>query len=158
MRALSGSYDHTVDAKNRIRIPAKLKADLLGEPVETDDKEQKRFNVVFHFGVDGCIEVYSEEEVENIYAQFADVKQSDTEKYKALNLFISTFEPVESDPQGRLVIPTAYKKFAKIEKDVRICGRRNHIEIWSPERYDEFYGTQEMTAERIAALVKTLNF
>ena len=159
MRALSGSYDHSVDAKNRIRIPAKLKADLLGEPVEPEDsKEPKKFNVVFHLGTGGCIEVYSEEEVEKIYSRFADVKQSDTEKYKAVSIFLSTFEPVESDPQGRLVIPPMCRKYAKIEKDVKICGRRNHIEIWSPERYDEFYGTQEMTVEGMADLVKILDF
>lgn len=145
MHALISTYDHSVDAKNRIRIPAKLKADLLGESVEeAENQEQKKFSVVFHLGTGGCIEVYTQETVDEIYAKIGDVKKSDTEKYKLVNQYMSTFETVDSDPQGRLVIPPLYKKYAKIEKEIKICGGGNHIKIWSLAGYKAYFGTEEL--------------
>lgn len=157
MSALAGSFDHSVDAKNRIRIPAKLKADLLGIPVEAEDKEQNKFTVVFHLGTGGCIEVYTEKDYEDIYAKLADIKKSSEKEYKAASIYLSTFEKVESDPQGRLVIPPKYKSYGKIEKDIKICGRGNHIQIWSPTRYYEYYGTEELDVADIANLEKILD-
>ena len=157
MSALAGLFDHTVDGKNRIRIPAKLKADLLGVPVEADDKEQSKFTVVFHLGTGGCIEVYTEEDYEAIYQKFANIKKSEEEKYKAASKYLSTFEKVESDPQGRLVIPPLCRSYGKIEKEIKICGRGNHIQIWSPTRYYEYYGTEELDVADIANLEKILD-
>lgn len=153
---LTGSYSHTVDAKNRIRIPAKLRADLIGEPIETEEAEQKKFSLVFHLGTDGCIEVYTQETVDTIYAQFADVKKSDVEKYRAVRKYLSTFETVESDPQGRLVIPLAYKKYADIDKDIVICGAANCLTIWSKARYEEYIGPKELSVDDVADLAKLL--
>ena len=157
MSALAGRFDHSVDAKNRIRIPAKLKADLLGLPIEADDNEQSKFTVVFHLGTGGCIEVYTEDAYEAIYAQIANIKKSDQEKYKAASKYLTTFEKVESDPQGRLVIPPMCRNYGKIEKDIKICGRGNHIQIWSPTRYNEYYGTEELDVADIAKLEQMLD-
>lgn len=156
MRVLTGLFDHTVDAKNRIRIPAKLKADLLGEPVEAEDKEQKKFTLVFHLGTGGCVEIYTQEKVDEICSQLTSIKKSDTEKYKAASVYLSTFESVESDPQGRLVIPPMCRKYAKIVKDIVIKGRADHIELWSKARYDEYFGTKEIDVDKMAELESIL--
>ena len=142
MQILTGSYNHTVDAKNRIRIPAKLKDDILGkvEKVSESEDEQKKFSLVFHTGTDGCIAVYTQEGLNKICASFTDIKQSDFEKARAVRQYLSTFETVESDPQGRMVIPPQFKNYAKIKKDIVICGNVDHIEIWAKEVYDEYFG------------------
>lgn len=152
MSSLKGSFDYSVDAKNRIRIPAKMKADLFDEPVESEDKVQKKFTVIFHLGTGGCIEVYTEDAYEDIYAQLASIKKSDKKRYKAASIYLRTFEPVESDPQGRLVIPPEYKKYARIDKEIKICGRGDHIQIWSPIGYNEYYGTDELDVEAVENL------
>lgn len=153
MRILTGSYNHSIDDKNRIRIPAKLKNDLFAD---APDKDEKKFSLVFHTGTDGCIAIYTQEAVDRIFASFAEVKQSDFEKYKAVRKFLNTFETVESDPQGRLVVPPMFKKHAKIKKDLVICGTVDHIEIWSKEVYNEYFGVGEMNISDINELVKTL--
>lgn len=139
MNMLTGAYYHSVDAKNRIRIPAKYR-----EGMEVKLNEEKKFSLVFHTGTDGCIAVYTQEAVDKIFAAFADVKQSDFEKYRAVRRYLNTFETVESDPQGRLVIPPTFRKYAKIEKDMEIviCGMVDHVEIWSKQVHDEYFGTE----------------
>ena len=156
MCVLTGAYNHSVDAKNRIRIPSKLRADMGIAPVETENKEEKKFSLVFHTGTDGCIEVYTQEAVDKIFSKFADVKQSDFEMTRAVRKFLSTFETVESDPQGRLVIPPMYRNHAKIKKDIVICGTVNRVEIWAKEVYDEYIGVDTMTVEDVNELVKKL--
>ena len=138
MQILTGAYNHTVDAKNRIRIPSKLRDDILEGVVKPRDDENK-FSLVFHTGTDNCIEIYTQEGLNEIYASFANVKKSDVERYKAVRQYMSTFETVVSDPQGRMVIPPVYKAHAKIKKDIVICGNVDHIEIWAKEFYDEYF-------------------
>lgn len=153
MRILTGSYNHSIDDKNRIRIPAKLKNDLWADAPAPDEK---KFSLVFHTGTDGCIAVYTQEAVDRIFAPFAEVKQSDFEKYKAVRKFLNTFETVESDPQGRMVVPPKFKKHANIKKDIVICGTVDHIEIWAKEVYDDYFGMDDMNIPDINELVKTL--
>ncbi len=47
------------------------------------------------------------------------------------------------DPQGRLVIPGELISFAKIVKDIKICGAGSRIEIWSKEVYDEYFADDD---------------
>ncbi len=159
MSILTGAYNHSVDGKNRIRIPAKLRSDLGIDFSETEDKENKdkRFSLVFHTGTDGCIAVYTQEAVDKIFAPFADIKMSDFEKYRAVRRYLNTFETVESDPQGRLVVPPKFRQHAKIKKDIVICGTVDHIEIWAKEVYDEYFGINDMSVADVNELVKILD-
>ena len=153
MRVLTGSYNHSIDDKNRIRIPAKLKNDMFAGECGGDDK---KFSLVFHTGTDGCIAIYTQEAVDRIFSSFAEVKQSDFEKYKAVRKFLNTFETVESDPQGRMVVPPMFKKHAKIKKDIVICGTVDHVEIWAKEVYNEYFGMDDLDISDMNELVKTL--
>lgn len=153
MSVLTGSYNHSVDAKNRIRIPAKLKNDM---GVVVSDSDDKKFSLVFHTGTDGCIAVYTQQAVDKIFAPFEEIKQSDFQRYKAVRKFLNTFETVESDPQGRLVVPPMFRKHAKIKKDIVICGTIDHIEIWAKEVYDEYFGLDDIEVSDVNELVKIL--
>lgn len=156
MRILTGSYNHTVDDKNRIRIPAKLRSDLFADNAGEGDKE-KKYSLVFHTGTDGCVAVYTQETVDRILAPFAEVKLSDFERYKNVRKYLNTFETIESDPQGRFVLPLRFKKHAKIKKDLIICGTVDHIEIWAKEVYDQYFGIDEMDVPDINELVAKLD-
>ena len=154
MQILTGAYNHTIDAKNRIRIPSKLKDDMLeGISPAPDGEKVQKYSLVFHRGPDNCIEVYTQDGLNEIYAPFRDIKQSDTARFNALRRYMSTFETVESDPQGRFVIPAAFKNYAAIKKDIVICGNVNHIEIWAKETYDKYFNEGELD---INELVKIL--
>ena len=125
MYFLTGEYDHQIDAKNRIRIPAKLKGN-----------EEKLY---FSKGTNGCIFVFYEEAIREKLAKLEEIKMSDVERQKGLRQFTKSVKLVEIDNQGRLVIPPELVKFARITKDVKICGASSRIEIWSKEVYDEYF-------------------
>ena len=122
---LTGEYDHQIDAKNRIRIPAKLKG--------SEDK------LYFSKGTNNCIFVFYEAAVKEKLEKIEEMKISEVEKQKGLRAFMYSLKLVELDPQGRLVIPPELKAFAKIKKDIKICGSGSRIEIWAKEVYDEYF-------------------
>ncbi|MDE7440135.1 MAG: cell division/cell wall cluster transcriptional repressor MraZ [Clostridia bacterium] len=126
---LTGEYDHQIDAKNRIRIPAKLKGN-----------EEKLY---FSKGTDGCIFVFYEAAVKEKLERLEEVKISDKDKQRGLRAFTNSLKLVEMDPQGRLVIPSELVSFAKIQKDIKICGSGARIEIWAKEVYEEYLSASE---------------
>lgn len=135
---LTGTYYHTVDDKKRIRIPAKIRADMFPE----DEKAQKndgKYMVYFRFGTDGrkCISVYTEEVVNSLLEKISDIKESSGELYWAATMYSASFKLIESDQQGRLVIPQEFVEFGRIDKDIVIIGNRDHAEIWAEKEFKE---------------------
>ncbi|MDE6613801.1 MAG: hypothetical protein K2K28_04545, partial [Clostridia bacterium] len=122
---LTGEYDHQIDAKNRIRIPTKLKG-----------KEEKLY---FSKGTNGCIFVFYEAAIKEKLEKLEEVKIADIDKQRGIRVFTKSLKLVEIDTVGRLVIPSELKEYAKITKDVKICGAGSRIEIWSKEVYDEYF-------------------
>lgn len=138
MKFLTGAYNHTVDGKNRIRIPAKIKADMFAEVKTTGaEEEDGKYSVYFRAGTGGCISVFTEEEVNSQLEKLSDIKESDDEMYEAARMYASSFKLIESDPQGRLVIPPEFKEFAGIDKEIVICGNIKHVDIWAQDKYQE---------------------
>jgi MraZ protein len=125
MYFLTGEYDHQVDAKNRIRIPVKLKGN--------EDK------LYFSKGTNGCLFVFYEAAIREKLAALEEIKISDEQRQKGMRAFTKSLQLVEMDGQGRLTIPPELKKYAKIDKDIKICGAGSRIEIWALEVYNEYY-------------------
>lgn len=129
MFCLTGEYDHQIDAKNRIRIPSKLKG-----------KEEKLF---FSKGTNGCIFVFYEAAIMEKLQKLEEIKISDAEKQKGMRAFTKSLKLVEVDTAGRLVIPPELVEYAKIKKDVKICGAGSRIEIWSKEVHDQYFANED---------------
>ena len=129
MYFLTGEYDHQIDAKNRIRIPAKLKGN--------EDK------LYFSKGTNGCIFVFYEAAIREKLEKIEEIKIADADKQKGTRAFTKSLRLVELDTQGRLVVPPELKAFAKIKKDIKICGAGSRIEIWSKEVYDEYFNDDD---------------
>lgn len=153
MSILTGEYNYTVDAKNRIRIPSKLKADM-GIDVSGEDDEQKKFSVILHTGAEGYLGIYTQAALDKKFAHIEELKEKDKQKYEMARKLLRTFETVESDPQGRLVIPQKFKARSNIKKDIVICGVIDHLEIWAKEEYDG----SEISAEEMAEIADALEF
>lgn len=123
---LMGEYQHNMDAKGRVTIPAKFRDDL-GE----------RFYV--SRGLDGCLSVANEAQfmlqVEKIAAS-----PSAQAKNVARYLF-SGADTVEPDKQGRILISPGLRAFAGLTKDVTVIGVGTTAEIWDTERWRQFSAT-----------------
>lgn len=130
MFCFTGEFSHQLDAKNRIRIPAKLKKEL-GD------------RYCFTRGTNGCLFVFPEESIRAKLAEMAEIKMTDAEKQKGARAFIKSVCFAEEDNQGRVVLPASLKEFAKINKDIKICGNGTRLEIWSKEVYDEYFADED---------------
>lgn len=136
-----GEYNHSVDAKGRLIIPAKFR-ESLGE------------KFVVTKGLDGCLFIYSEEEWKNIEETFRNTPLTTKDARKFSRFFFAGAADCELDKQGRILIPANLREFAGLEKDVVLAGVFNKIEIWSKDRWmDEGnYDDMDEVAERMAEL------
>jgi MraZ protein len=132
-----GEYKHTIDAKGRLFIPAKLR-DKLGE------------SFILSRGFDKCVCVYPEDEWERFTAkieEFPFAKERRVRRY-----FYAYSEDGSIDAQGRVTVNKDFREFANLEKDVVIIGNRNHFEIWSASAWEEeknAFDNEDITNELI---------
>lgn len=117
-----GEYNHTIDAKGRLFIPAKLR-EKLGE----------EFIVARVF--DKCICVYPTDEWERFTEKLESLpiaKDRRVRRYYYANAAEATV-----DAQGRVTISQPNREYASLEKDVVIVGSRSHLEIWSADAWNK---------------------
>ncbi len=118
-----GTYEHGLDAKGRVIVPAKLRDDL-GE------------SFVVTLGLDGCLFAYPQNEWEGFIDKLNKLP-GNKEGRKLLRHFLANAAPCEVDKQGRTLIPAKLREYAGLEKDVVFVGVLAKIEIWSRERWEE---------------------
>ena len=131
----TGRYEHGIDAKGRIIIPAKFREGLGTEVVFVPDKKR------------GCILAYSQEEFDNFMDRIEEKQDQlslagENEKVQMLeeSKFLINFmaKNAEQDNQGRILVPAEMKEEAEIEKTVLSVGNRNRIEIWNPDKANNY--------------------
>ena len=126
MELMYGEFFHQTDQKGRIRIPTKIKAALAD-------------NFMVTKGTNGCLFLFSREEWnEKLSSKLTGVPMSDIEVQRALRMFFSSASELESDNQGRFLLPQNLREFAKITKDIVFIGVGNRAEIWSKEEYQRY--------------------
>ena len=137
---LLGNFQHTLDDKNRIRLPAKYREKLGNE-------------YILMPGIDGCIFLYPAS-AEDKFLKAVEEMEFDSEKSDILTLIAEMSTTVEADSQGRFMISDDLLKFAKIEKDVHIRGSFKWIEIWSEELYVKRHENRDHSSEALNAAYK----
>ena len=137
---MTGTYEHSIDAKSRLFIPAKLREEL---------------GTTFYLtmGIDACLAVYPQESWNVFTEKFASLPMSQSRVMRPLFANAVKCEP---DTQGRIVLPQRLRKYAGLEKDAVIIGVHNRAEIWSAEKWHE--EEDEMTPEKMAAFMESLDF
>jgi MraZ protein len=117
-----GEYNHTIDAKGRIIVPAKFRESLGDEFVVT-------------LGLDGCLFAYPDEQWQNFIEELKKLPGS-KEARQLQRYFMAGAATCEVDKQGRILIPSKLREQAQLDKDIVFVGVLNKIEIWSKERWD----------------------
>lgn len=123
MKLLSGQVSHTLDAKNRIRIPAKYKNAF---------EKQALYFVSY---ADQCIFVLPESALQARLERYSSITTADPQKFEAKRRVLSQIEEVEEDTQGRTVLSQSLREKAGIKKDVITVGMGDYIEIWAKEKF-----------------------
>lgn len=136
-----GEYLHTIDRKGRLILPAKF-------------REVSKANFIEKFfvtrGLDNCLFMFSEEEWRSQENKFKAISFTKQEGRTFNRLYFSGVAEIVPDRQGRILLPQYLKDFAEIKKDVVIVGVSNRIEIWSSDKWNDFYGKSRPAFEEIA--------
>ena len=136
------NYAHQLDAKNRMRIPAKLREEL-GE------------NYSITVGTGGCLYVYSESQMQEVRATLTNVSAYREKQLKAARFVLYNTWDAEEDKQGRILLPENLRKWAKIQKNVIVFKGPNCIEIWSEEVWNDYFN--DVNFDELADALEQLN-
>ena len=121
----SGEYYHSIDAKGRLIIPAKLREELGDKFVITK-------------GYDGnCLSILPMKAWEELENKLAMVPKNNKAGQKLVRYFTTGASKCELDKQGRTLIPANLREKAGLEKDIVFVGVMGKVEIWSKERWAE---------------------
>ena len=138
---MTGTYEHSIDAKGRLFIPAKLRLEL-GE------------SFYLAMGIDACLAIYPQSTWERFTERFAALPMSQS---KAMRPLFANTVRCELDSQGRIVVPPKLRRYAGLEKDVVIIGVNDRAEIWSAAAW-QAQEEEEMTPEKMSACMEALGF
>ena len=138
-----GEYNHTIDPKGRVIVPAKFR-ETLGE------------HFVVTKGLDGCLFVYDEQEWTLFEEKLKTLPITNKEARAFVRFFLAGAADVEADKQGRILIPGVLRDHAKLIKDVVLVGVGSRVEIWSKECWDNT--AQYDDVDEIAEHMQNLGF
>ena len=120
-----GEYQHSLDSKNRMIVPAKLREGLGDKFVITK-------------GLDGCLYAYPMNEWKALEEKLKTLPLTNKDARTFVRFFFSGATEVEPDKQGRGLIPQNLKEYASIEKEIVSIGTLTRVEIWSKEKWQEY--------------------
>lgn len=134
----TGTYQNSIDSKNRMIIPAKYRDQLGGKCMLTR-------------GFDRCLYIYSMEDWDVLVEKIKKLKQSDRDVRKFIREFFSNTEECHLDSQGRILIPQHLRDYAGISKELLTKGAMDKIEIWSADVLESPDGENMMDNEEFIA-------
>ncbi|MGO5075847.1 division/cell wall cluster transcriptional repressor MraZ [Clostridium sporogenes] len=137
-----GEYNHSLDTKNRIIIPAKFREEL-GK------------NFVLTKGLDGCLYVYPKSQWEVLQKKLETLPLTNKNARAFVRFFFSGAHELEIDKQGRTLIPQNLLEYGQIQKEIVSIGVSNRIEIWSKDKWDE-YNNSNIDYDNIAEQMSEL--
>lgn len=118
-----GQAQHTLDAKGRLVLPMKYRADFERGGYLTPDKG-------------GCVSLWSVEEFVVKTAQYAELRTDESGHGLTMSRYFTanSFE-IEVDRQGRFALPQKSREIGLLEGEVLVVGQHDHLELWNPARF-----------------------
>jgi len=131
-----GEYQHSLDAKGRIILPAKIRAEL-------------ESGLVITRAPDGCLWVFPKADFQAFTERFQERARvvGDRRWRDVMRFIFSGAHEDRPDRQGRISVPEHLREHAGLEREVTIAGAVDRIEVWHRERWEE---RREAAAARIA--------
>ena len=138
-----GEYQHTLDPKGRLAVPAKFR-DVLGK------------GVVVTRGIDTCLFVYTRNEWEILAQKLAALPLSQSKSRAFARLMLAGAMEVTVDKQGRVMIPDYLRSYAKMGKKVVLAGLYNRLELWDSQIWEAYKAGTEANSGEIAEAMQDL--
>ena len=134
---LIGEYEHSLDVKGRLILPAKIREDMGDKFIVTK-------------GLDGCLFGFSQNEWTNFEEKLKTLPLTNKNARDFVRFFLSGATECEIDKQGRFLIAGNLREYASLEKDAIIIGVGTRIEIWNREKWKSYNSDETISADEIA--------
>lgn len=132
-----GEYQHNLDIKGRVAIPAKF-------------REQLKEGTIITRGLDRCLFVFSRSEWETLAKKLVALPLAQANSRAFVRLMLAGAMDVEVDNQGRILIPDYLREYANLKKRLIVAGLYNRIEIWDSENWKRYKSKTESSADEVA--------
>ena len=134
---LIGEFQHAIDAKGRLIIPARFREEL-GE------------SFLVTRGLDRCLFVYPRAEWQGLEGKLKTLPMTQANARAFVRFFFSGATECTLDKQGRILIPANLREHARLVRDVMIIGVSTRVEIWAKEEWDRYVEQAEISYDEIA--------
>jgi len=138
-----GEYQHNIDLKGRVAVPAKFRNKLSGGAVVTR-------------GLDKCLFLFSTEEWTKLAEKIINLPLTQANSRAFARLMLAGAADCEIDAQGRILIPDYLRKYAGLTKEVTVAGLYNRAEIWDSAHWNSYKTETEERSEEIAERMSEL--
>ena len=118
-----GIYEHTLDDRGRVALPARYRPDFAG-------------GVILSWVAEGCVAVHTNDSFNDIADESALKPATTTVGRRSRRAYNAPSYDVDLDRQGRVLVPPKFRQMAGLNGAVVIVGRYDCLEIWNPERWD----------------------
>jgi MraZ protein len=136
-----GTFDHTLDAKNRLTVPARYRSALADGVVLAVPVDQQP-----------CVGVWRPQEYEDFTSSaIAELPPLSSKRSELARFFYANSHEAELDGVGRVMVPAFLLDHAQLQKEVVVAGVGDRLELWSRARWSEHLpavlsGVREITA------------
>ena len=141
LNMLYGRFNHSLDSKGRVIIPARFRSSLGDVVVITRGYDIR------------CLNLYSKTEWVKRMAKLKAIPASDDQGQKFIRYFLGNAEACVPDKQGKIMIPAHLREAAELEKEITLSGMGDRVEIWNRTIW-EANSTYESTADIRASVEK----
>ncbi len=118
-----GQFQHNLDDKGRLMIPARFRELLEGGAFITQ-------------GFDKCLMVMTETHFKQVYDRIEAMNLADPGTRSLRRLLLSNAYPVEVDKVGRILVPQNLRTFLQIEGEAIVAGQGEYFEVWKPAEWN----------------------
>ncbi|MBN1333122.1 MAG: division/cell wall cluster transcriptional repressor MraZ [Synergistales bacterium] len=122
---LVGTYEHKLDSKGRVVLPARFRQELSS-------------GVVCTIGIDKCISLYSMDKWERVLEKLQQLPFSKGRSRDLMRLMLSSASELQIDNAGRILVPPFLRSHAGLEQDISLIGVNDHIELWNSENWNSY--------------------
>ena len=142
MQSFIGTFEHNLDAKNRLFVPAKFREDLGGH-----------FLIKAVVSEYPCIECFCKDDYDTATEKaLSAVADPTIRRMRRFAAYAGTSDATV-DAQGRIPIPSKIAQIAGLTKETLIVGMGDHVEIWNPATFDAYFAhvTENYMAQEAAS-------
>jgi MraZ protein len=139
-----GEFDHTIDEKGRVAVPARF-------------REELREGLVVTRGFDRCLQAFPRPTWQGLAERISALSLGNEEARSLRRLIFSGAAELEVDRQGRILIPQNLREYAGLKEQILIAGMNTYFELWSRERWNTVLETLDSKASAIAEHLAALD-